>query len=234
MPAALGEGDVEHVVLSPRKPTVVNGMVITDEQTPPPFPAARIRIAAIGADPAQALPQWGAPGESTVRPDWTFRVGNVEGPHLFRVTSLPSEWMLKAVTLGGRDITDQPLTLIRGAPDVDGLQIVISRKGAKVSGEVADAGGAPAPDVTVIVFAENMAHWGVGSRFVRATRPDDTGRFSIAGLPAAAYRVAVRTVIADGQWEDRELLLELMKDAVRVELAESGAEAIKLKTVEGR
>ena len=142
--------------------------------------------------------------------------------------------MLKAVTLGGRDITDQPLTLIRGAPDVDGLQIAISRKGAKVSGEITDAGGAPAPDVTVIVFAENPAQWGVGSRFVRATRPDDTGRFSIAGLPAAAYRVAVRTVIADGQWEDREFLLELMKDAVRVELAESGAEAIKLTTVEGR
>ena len=45
VPAVLGDGDVEHVVLSPRKPTVVNGMVITDEQTPPPFPAARIRIA---------------------------------------------------------------------------------------------------------------------------------------------------------------------------------------------
>ena len=234
VPAVLGEGDVQHVVLSPRKPTVVNGMVITDEQTPPPFPAGRLRIATIGANPDQVLPQWAAPGESAVRPDWTFRVGNVEGPHLFRVTNLPSEWMLRAVTLGGREITDLPLTLTRGAPDVDGLQVVLSRKGAKISGDVADVGGAPAPDVTVIVFAESPAQWGLGSRFVRATRPDDSGRFSIAGLPAAAYRIAARSVVADGQWEDREFLLQLMKDAVRVELVESGAATIKLTTGEGR
>ena len=76
----------------------------------------------------------------------------------------------------------------------------------------------------------------MGRRLTLRSR-DPPGRHrpvSIPGLPAAAYRVAVRSVVADGQWEDREFLLELMKDSVRVELAESGAEAIKLTTVEGR
>ena len=67
-----------------------------------------------------------------------------------------------------------------------GLEIVLSRKGARVAGEVVDRAGASAPDTTVIVFAEDRAMWGVASRFIRAVRPDRSGRFSIGGLPPAS------------------------------------------------
>src|SRR5204862_401533 len=87
------------------------------------------------------------------------------GGYLFRMNGLPDGWMLKSVMLGDRDLIDQPLAIARGQADLDGLRIVVTKKGAKVTGEVVDAAGAPAPDTTVVVFAENSALWGVASRF---------------------------------------------------------------------
>jgi hypothetical protein len=224
----VSDGQSRQLTLTPRRSSGAGGSIVTDEGTPPSFPAARLEVNPVAADPESVLPSWGAARAQSARPDWTFRAASLDGAYLFRVTGLPTEWMLKGVLLDGRDITDQPLTVTQGQPDVEGLQIVLSRKGAKVTGQVADAAGAAAPDTTVIVFAENSAMWGVASRFIRAVRPDAEGRFSVAGLPAAVYRAIARDIVIDGQWEDPEFLQSLLKDAVRVELPEGASEVVKL------
>jgi len=144
------------------------------------------------------------------------------------MNGLPDGWMLKQVMLGDRDLIDQPLTVARGQADVDGLRIVVTKKSAKVTGEVVDAAGAPAPDTTVVVFAENSALWGVASRFIRAVRPDAEGRFSAGNLPPGIYRAVARDVVIDGQWEDPAFLQALVKDATRVEIAEGESATVKL------
>jgi protocatechuate 3,4-dioxygenase beta subunit len=229
----LEEGDVEHVVLSPKAQARVSGIVTTDEEQLPPFLASRIRLLAVSADPRRVLPGWGEASGDTVRADWSFNLVNLDGSYLFRLMNLPDGWMVKAVRAGGRDITDTPLAISRGSV-VNGLEIVISRKGGRVSGAVVTAAGAPAPDSTVIAFAEEPAQWIPGSRFIRATRPDNEGRFSFAGLAPGAYRVTARDLVLDGQWEDPEFLRSLLRESVRVELAESAAETITLTMEEGR
>jgi hypothetical protein len=229
----LDEGHVEHVVLSPKAEARVSGTVTTDDGQPPPFLASRIRLLAVSADPRKVLPGWGEGSGDTIRADWSFNLVNLDGPYLFRLMNLPDAWMVTAVRGGGRDITDTPLSIPRGSV-VTGLEIVISRKGGRVSGAVVTAAGAPAPDSTVIAFAEQPAHWIPGSRFVRATRPDDDGRFSLAGLPAGAYRVIARDLVIDGQWGDPEFLRSLLRESVRVEVAESGMETVRLTMAEGR
>ena len=224
----VGAGQTRHVTLVPSRPSALAGAIVTDDGTEPPGPAARLGIDPVAIDPAAVLPTWGAPRAQPPGPDWRFRFASLDGSFLLRVTGLPDGWMLKSVTLGDRDITDQPLTITRGQPDVEGLRIVLTRKGAKVTGQVAGAGGAPAPDTTVIVFAENSALWGVASRFIRAVRPDAEGRFSIGGLPAGAYRAIARDVVIDGQWEDPEFLQGLVRDAVRIELAEGASQTVTL------
>ena len=221
-------GQTAQVTLVPGRPAVVAGAVVTDDGSPPPGAAARTGINPVAADPSAVLAPWNGPRAQPPAADWTFRIVNLEGPILFRMSGLPDGWMLKSVQLGGRDITDQPLTIARGQPDIEGLRIVLSRKGATVAGQVADAGGAPVPDTTVLLFAENSAMWGVASRFIRAVRPDGEGRFSIGGLPAGVYRAIAREVVIDGQWEDPEFLQGLVKDAVRVELTDGGSETVKL------
>ncbi len=231
--AVVNDGEVKHVVVAPRKPTAIAGTVVTDEGAPPPFPPTAARVIPIQVDAESVLPVWAAPRESLPSSNWSFRIARAEGQYLFRMTGLPQEWMLKRVLLDGRDITDVPLPIVRGAPDVERLQVVISRTGARVAGDVVDRAGAPFPDATIVVFAENRALWGPGSRFIKAARPDDKGRFTIAGLPSGVYRAIARDFVIDGQWEDPAFLDSLVREAVRIELTEGSTATIQL-TAGGR
>ena len=195
---------------------------------------ARIRVNPVSADPASVLPGWAAPAEQSPGPDWKFRIPNAEGPFLFRVTGLPDDWMLKTVTVGGRDITDVPLEVVRGGGDTEGVQIVLTRKSATLAGEVVDARGTAAPGCTVIVFPEDRSRWGLASRFIRSVRPDSRGRFSVAGLPPGLYRAAARDAVVEGQWEDPEFLELLLDGASRVALEESSSATIALTLAEVR
>jgi hypothetical protein len=214
--------------LTPHRSTAVSGTVVTDDRTPLPFPAARIRIDPVVADPESVFPAWSAPRPTSPKADGTFRLTNVDGQYLFRISGQPDDWALKRVMLADRDITDTPIPIAGGSPDLTGLQIVLTHKGAKITGDVVDASGVAAPDATVIVFAEQSSQWGLASRYVKVARPDNAGKFSIAGLLPGAYRMVAREGVADGQWEDTGFLQALMKDAARVELAEGATETIKL------
>jgi hypothetical protein len=68
----------------------------------------------------------------------------------------------------------------------------------------------------------------VGSRFLKAVRPGDSGRFAVGGLPPGAFRVIARDFVVDGQWEDPDFLQSLVREAVRVNLAEAATETIEL------
>lgn len=228
VPLMLNEGESRHVVLTPRRAVAVTGSVVTDEGKPATFASGRMRVEPVPADPESLLPSFVGAREQTVSANWTFKIANVDGQYLFRAAGLPDEWMLKSVTLAGRDVTDAPLAFSRGGPDVEGLQIVLTRKGARVTGEVVDAAGAPTGDNTVIVFSEDRATWTIASRFIKAVRPDRAGRFSIAGLPAGVYLMVARDFVIDGQWDDPGFLQTLVKDAVRIELKESASENIRL------
>jgi hypothetical protein len=217
----LDENDSRHVVLTPRPPSAATGSIVSEDGAPIPFPPARIRIQPIPTDPAMVLRPWGSPDTQSPRPDWTFRIPNMDGDYLFRVTGAPEEWMLKRVLVRGRDVVDTPVRLTAGGGDLGGVQLVLSRTGATVTGKVVDPDGEPVPDSTVVVFAENRVLWGVASRHVRAVRPDRQGRFSIGGLPPGAYRVAASDSVVEGQWEDAEFLEGLARRSLKVELAEN-------------
>ncbi|HJR58449.1 MAG TPA: carboxypeptidase-like regulatory domain-containing protein [Vicinamibacterales bacterium] len=230
----VGDGDHQHLLLTPRKPAEFSGRIITDDGAPPPFLASRLRLLPVPSDPQKVLPLWGESSGDIIRPDWSFRIVNLEGPYLFRVLGLPDGWMLKAVSAAGRDITDAPFTVTRGGQDFKEIEIVLSQKGAGVRGEVGDAAGAPAPDSTVVIFSENAALWRPASRHVRAVRPDRSGRFSVTGLPAGVYRAIARDLVLEGQWEDPAFLQDLMKAAARIELAEGAVETVKLRVERDR
>jgi protocatechuate 3,4-dioxygenase beta subunit len=232
--AIVSDGDVQHIVLTPRRGTAIRGTVRSDEETPPPFPPARLRLLPISADPKDVLPGWNAARERGLGANWTFEVSEADGKYLFRVAGLPPDWMLKSVTLSGRDITDVPLTVTGGAADVDGVQVVFSRKGGRIAGDVVDSAGAAAPDTTVIVFPDDSALWGLASRYVKAARPDRAGRFTVGGLPAATYRVAALDLVIEGQWEDQEFLRSLQRIASRIQLGEGATETVKVTVAEAR
>lgn len=230
----LNPGETKHVVLTPARTPAVAGTVVSDDGTRLPFAAARLTVTPVDADPDNVFVPWAGPNAQSPRPDWTFRIVNMSGQYLFRVTGLPDDWRLAAVLLGGRDIIDTPLPFSRGHADVEGLQLVLTRKAARLEGRVLDRTGAATTDASVIVFAEGRSAWGIGSRFVRATRPEQDGRFTLAALPPGTYRVIARDFVAEGQWEDPEFLQSLLRDATRVELKDGVNESLTLTVVEAR
>lgn len=229
----LADGDVRKVVLSPKRRTLLNGEIVIDGGVRPPFAAARLRVLPVDAGADGPLLPWGAASEATVAADWKFRIPNMDGRYLFRVRHLPDDWMVKAVVVNGQDVTDTPLPIHPAPVDLDGVRIVISPGGGRISGAVRGPADLPAPDVSVIVFSESRAHWGPGSRFVKAVRPDATGRFTAGGLPAGIYHVIARDVV-DGQWDDAEYLQGLIREAQRVEVRDGQATDVTLLREERR
>lgn len=218
-------GDIENIVLVTRSGSTVTGSVVTDEGVTPPFPASGVRLNLI-APGDDVLPTVRVPA---VNNDWTFRLMSVGGRFLFRTVGLPDGWMLDAVRLNDVDITDAAWDVPTGGREIGGLQVVITRQVGKIDGSVTAFDGKPSSDATVVIFSEEASLWIPGSRFVRMTRPNRDGQFSITALPAGSYLVVAKDFVQEGQWEDKEFLEAARSEAVRVTLARGASETVALK-----
>jgi protocatechuate 3,4-dioxygenase beta subunit len=217
--------DIDNVVLVPRTGSTLLATIVTETGEPPPFPASGVRVNLVAPAGADVLPTVRVPG---VDNDWSVRMTSVGGPFVFRMVNLRDGWMLDAVRLGERDITDEPYDFPAGREFAD-LQFVLTTKVGTVNGSVVGADGKPTRDATVVLFAEDASLWTVASRFVRSSRPTADGRFSISGLPGGSYLAIAREFVADGEWESREFLEAARQDAVRLTLERGGMAAIELK-----
>jgi hypothetical protein len=204
----VGGDDVDGVVIVTGPGARVVGQVTTDTNTPPSIRPQQVQVAARQAEPDLVMP--GPGGMARVNDDWTFEIAGLFDPRLFRA-NLPQGWTLKAVLLGGQDITDTPVVVPPGQT-LSGLQMVITERMSEVSGLVTDAKGVPVTDVTVVVFPADESRWTYQSRFIRAARPDQEGRYQIRGLPPHdRYLVVTVQGLEDGQAGDPEFL-ERMRD----------------------
>ena len=219
------DGDVAGLTLTSRRGSTVTGVFVGEDDAPPPFRAAGVRVNLL-APAGNVLP--------TVRivsaeADWSFKLQGLGGPFLFRVMGLPDGWTLGAVRLGDRDITDTPWDVPTGGKQIDGLRIVVTQKSGTLSGTVSDAAGQPTTAATVVVFADDDKLWTPGSRFVRAVRPQKDGTFSVSALPPGTYRAIARDFVEEGQWDDRAFLDEVRDRATRVVVGDGASETIALK-----
>ena len=130
-------------------------------------------------------PDGGPDIAATTDDQWRFFGSDVFGSLLVRVPSLPRGWVVKAVTLGGADITDVPTVFTR---EHDGqLQIVLSSRPSTLEGAVRGEGPGAPPEAIVYVFSEDRASWHVSSpRTVHSDAGED-GRFIVSGLAGGRY-----------------------------------------------
>jgi hypothetical protein len=142
--------------------------------------------------------------------------------------TLPDGWMLKAVTHGGRDITDGEIPL-RSGEELRDVQVTITPRVTTVAGQLTDAKNQPVYDATVVVFAAQPQRWFEGSRSVKAARPDQQGQWRLKALPPGDYLAVALEYVEDGSWNDPEYLESLRKYAVTVTLGEGASETVALK-----
>ena len=127
--------------------------------------------------------------------------------------------MLKAATLNGRDILDQPIDLDPRA-EIDAVVLTVTDRLGELTISFTDVTAKPASDQWVIVFSADAKHWYAGSRRTRLVPPDDRGNYVVRGLPAGAY-IASRIPNSVSQTDDlSQILPTLVPSGVRFTVLE--------------
>jgi hypothetical protein len=218
--------DLDGVSLVAGAGGIVRGQLVTDDGSPLPPTYERMQVRprfTIGGRMTTAIV---SPDNGRVRSDGTFEVQGVLSDTVLAVTPLTGEWTLKAIEIEGKDFADQPVPIEPGAT-LSGVRVVLTNRPTTIAGAVHDEKKNPA-EGTVIAFAEDSAKWRDGTRMIRATRPDQRGRFTFKGLPAGEYLLIALDYVLEGQWNDPEYLEGLKSRAERLTLADAESKQLDL------
>jgi hypothetical protein len=147
-----------------------------------------------------------------VKKDGTFSVELPPGAYVFRAFSavfdgaievsvsgglgavsregVDSGWMLGAVGVNGRDVTDEPVQI--ADRDISGISIRLTKRAARLEGRVRRADGGNPGDAAVVLFPTSRQQWqdyGDTEWRVRCTRVTPEGDYGFANLPPGEYYI---------------------------------------------
>jgi hypothetical protein len=227
MELTVGNDDVDGLTLVTAPAAAISGSIVSDTGEPFDFRPQQVQVTVRPASPeGQGMPGGGG-GGLRVADDWTFTVRSVSDAVLVRATA-PQGWMLKSVIAGGEDITDRPVEFAPGQT-TSGVQITLTKKVSMLTGLVTDTRGNPVLDAAVVVFPADEELWTFQSRFIKAARPDQEGKYRLTALPSADYLIAAVQGLEDGQAGDPEFLASIRDGAASFELAEGETKAVDVK-----
>ena len=225
-------GDVEGVKLTPVASFTISGHLHADGRSTADLThfVVNLRLAELPEDPGLFMSQDFFGANASVD-----RLGNFEwksvnpGGYIVRVYGADpqSNFYLKSVTLGGRDVATG--FSIGGPAKID---VLISPKAGLVEGVVAakekDVDDAhPVANATVVAVPEEKYrklpdHFGTGST-------DQHGRFTIRGLAPGSYTLYAWQDLEDGIWLDADFLKTQETGGTTVSVEEGSEQRVELK-----
>ena len=223
VPLSVSGEDMNNVMIVTSKGTSASGRIIYEGGSKPTSNTLRVSAATIDAEGPTGL----LGGSSSVSEEGTFEIKGLAGQRIFRVSNIPAGWVLKSVRLSGTDITDTGIDIKPNDP-VTGLEVVLTSKSTEVTGSV-KAGNDAATDYTVVIFSEDPQKWTAPmTRHIASARPNQEGRFQVKHLPAGSYYVVAVDYIAQGDWNDPDVLERLKARATRITLDEGEVKTLSL------
>ena len=225
--------DVRDVFIVTGRGGIIRGRVVADDGTALPFKPAQVRLFAQPPDPSR--PMMGM-RPSVVHDDWTFELtGLTEAVRISGGVDQPGgRWSVRHAWQDNVDLLDTPVEIGPGQT-VDGVELVLTQKVTELSGLVHDARNQPVTDAIVVIFPESRERWGTfNSRYIRQTRPDPNGKYSLRLTPAENYRAVVVRGLEDGQQSDPEFLTRALEHATAFDIGEGQAKALNLRLTEVR
>jgi hypothetical protein len=222
--------DVRDVFIVTGRGGVIRGRVVTDDGSVPPFNPQQMRVVPQPAEPGMRMMGL---NPNPVRDDWTFEVsGLIDRVRLRASLDAPGGgWVLKGALRDGIDLADVPADIGPGQV-IEDVELVITQKVTEMTGMVVDDRNQPVTDASIVVFTDDKAQWGFGSRYLRMSRPDTNGKYSLRITPAGGYRAIVVRGLEDGQFSDPEFLTRALEHATPFEIREGEAKSLNLKVVE--
>ena len=216
--------DISGVALTTILGGTARGVIRFEGGPQPEAPSSMVSIYAADLN-AAALPMTSS---AIVKPDWTFEMKGLSGRRVFRVSNLPSGWVLKSILLDGTDVIDSGLE-VKPGQEVSNMEIVLTNQITEVAGAVQNARGAAETDFAVLILPTDTQYWGWQSRHVRVARPDQTGRFVIKGLPPGSYVAVALDYLEPGEETNPEFLERMKALGSSLRLAEGEKKPLTLK-----
>lgn len=220
----VGAEDIAGLQLVAAKPTSARGRVIVDPAAMPSLPP-RLMVSAF---PVEIFTMLGPVMPAPVQDDLTFELKSTPGR--FRVNLAPAGmgWAIRSVRLNGADVTDAGFE-IKANEEVAGLEVELTNKLTTISGLVTNARGDGVKDYSTLVFPQDSALWSGNPRYQGMGRPDQEGRFKIAGLPPGEYYIIALDAIDTAEVGDPEFLERIRAKAARLSLTEGETKTMDLK-----
>ena len=226
------DGDVAGLTLALARPGRISGRVRFDGAGAPP--PSQLEI--LAQPPISYLVPSAAYGSlgltpARARANGTFELPNLFGARVLSVRTLPGGWEVRSITAGSRDLLDASVELKAGE-ELSGVEIVLARSATVVDGRVVDAAGADVRDYELLIFPRDPADRRVRHR--RWTRPDQTGRFSVSGLPLGDYLVTAVDTVDAAAWPDEEYVQRFRDLATRLVLTGADRQTLTIPLVRTR
>ncbi len=225
LPISVSGEDLSNVVIVTSKGATASGRIVFDDGSKPSS-VTSLRVSAAPVDSDGPAAAFGG-GSGNVKADGTFELKNLSGARIVRAANVPPGWMLKSVRVNGNDVTDSGLDFKSGE-SINGIEVTLTSKLTEVNGTVKD-GSQPVKDYTVVVFADEPQKWTLpNSRYVTGSRPDQEGRFQIKNLPAGSYLAIAVDYLAQGEWNDPDVLERLKARASGFSINEGETKTLNL------
>ena len=159
-------------------------------------------------------------GGRPIEEDFSFSISNLPGG-LYRlsVSLPPGNHYVESIRAQGQDIIDR-LIEMNDQDHLSGVEVRVSPNGSQISGRVeSEEDGKAVDGATVLVFAADPQQRGSISRYTRTTQTDQTGRYSLEGLPPAEYLVCALVEHESGRESEPEYLNGLERDSTSIDLS---------------
>ena len=218
-------GEDVTVALVPLPSVRLRGTVTFESAgTPTPKSFRGFRVSAQRLDPLPPMPRMGRPAQ--VGENGAFTLSGVLPGRYVIEASGPGGWSMKAVSLGGRDITDEIVEIT--GEELQAVNVIFTDRATTLNGAVRDPRGAGVPGVTVIVFPADAARWRPQTRRIRTARSDQNGEYRLGEIPPGDYLVAGVEDVEQGEWFDPEYLQRITAQAARTSIAEGDQKRVDL------
>jgi len=225
LPITISGEDLSNVVIVTSKGATASGRVVFEDGSKPSS-VTNIRVSAAAVDSDAPAVAFGG-GSGNVKADGTFELKGLSGTRIIRAINVPSGWMLKSVRVNGNDITDSGMDFKSGE-STNGIEVTLTSQLTEVNGTVKDS-SQQVKDYTVVVFADEPQKWTLpNSRYVTGSRPDQEGRFQIKNLPAGGYLAIAVDYLAQGEWNDPDILERLKAQATSFSVKEGETKTLNL------
>jgi hypothetical protein len=220
--------DITDVRLTRVVPVNITGRIsFEDPAAAQSLKPSAVRVATLAATVGDAGIGVGSGGSPLpVNEDFTFDLKTTPGQMAIRAV-VPG-WQIKAVRVGGKDVTDSGLDV--GAQGVSDVEIEMTNRLQEISGVVTDADGKAVDSYAVVIFAQDRSRRVAAmNRYGATGRPGTDGQFKVTTLPAGDYYAIAldRSDAIEGQ--DPDFLESLTRLASPVSLAPGDKRTLDLK-----